>query len=193
MTTRRWPAAIGTVLVMFVGALTAGVTPAQAEHENVPAPDGGASPWHYSERWAITGSYYGQGLHTEKYNDYYAQDWTRNGSATATCGAALYPIYDGMRVDYVGTSSTLPGRLVMSKWIGSYKYDTKYLHMSAIYVRVGQIVDQTTKVGLAGKVNTGSCHLHVGVHRLKGSTWYSIPPKWCGRAYPDDGRLWQGC
>ena len=74
--------ALGAVLAA-VTLLVAQAGPTAAHQDGSPSPNG-VSPWHYTESWAITGSYYGEGYHVDwlngvHYNDYYALDWAIPG------------------------------------------------------------------------------------------------------------------
>src|SRR4051812_19804791 len=82
-------------VVLMSGVLILSSGPAGAHQNATPAPNG-ASPWNYSESWAITGSYYNEGLHVDyangiHYNDAYAMDWAIPGDG---CGKRLYALYD---------------------------------------------------------------------------------------------------
>ena len=82
----------------------------------------------------------------------------------------------------------------MTKVISGVTYRVKYMHMSRIDYNVGGIVDTIDVVGLTGDLGQASgCHIHIGVHRWYNSQWYSIPPRFCGRTYPDNATLWRGC
>lgn len=168
-------------------------SPAAAHNLSTASPNG-VSPWLYSQSWRMAGSWYGEGLHvdmygTSHYNDYYALDFSL---PNAPCNQRLYPIWDGMKVDTVDRSI---GRLTMTKSINGITYRTKYMHMSSINYNPGAIVNTTTIVGYTGNLGQSSgCHLHISTHRWYNGTWYSIPPKFCGRTYPHDhSTYFKGC
>lgn len=181
-------------LLVVVSLFFAG-TPAAAHQNGTPAPNG-ASPWHYSESWAITGSYYGEGFHVDyangaHYNDFYATDWAIPGDG---CGKRLYALYDGMTVTATGGFNN---QVEMQKTINGVRYRVRYLHLSRVSVGNGATVGTNTIVGYSGQTgNAYGCHLHLSVHRLNMSsgTWESIPPQFCGRTYPHDHvTRWKGC
>ena len=175
--------------LVFVGS------PAEAHQNGNPAPNG-ASPWHYSESWAITGSYYGEGYHVDwsgsaHYNDYYATDWAIPG---AGCGKRLYALYDGMTVTATGGYNN---QVEMQKTINGARYRVRYLHLGQVTVGSGATVGTNTIVGYSGATgNASGCHLHLSVHRLNTASgwWESVPPQFCGRTYPHDHvTRWKGC
>ncbi len=185
---------VGVFVVLFM-CLT--LAPQAAAHSSsTPSPNGStsASPWHYSESWTITGSWYGEGLHVDYYNgshysDYYALDFALKGSP---CYKRLYPIWDGMTV---ATVDHTIGRLTMTKYINGVQWRLKYMHMDSINVSVGQTVGTTTIVGYTGnKGQSSGCHLHISTQHWSGSNWVSHPPAFCGRTYPHDHTTaWKGC
>lgn len=157
------------------------------QHVNEPAPNG-VSPWAYNESWRLDGSWYGEGLHTDQYNDYYALDF-----GAGLCNKPLYPMYNNMTVVY--KDATTWGRLDLEVTINGVKYKTKYLHMSSISVNVGAVVGTNTVVGYSGAKQTGTCHLHLNAQKLKSDgLWWGVPPTFCGRQYPHDHTTyWPGC
>lgn len=192
MALARFVKHVTVVLAVVVASAFAAGSPAQAWHSdsNWPAPNG-VSPWLYSESWVISGSWYGEGLHTESYHDYHAIDFA---NPQGGCRRNLYPIWENMQVTYVNHTN---GSLYMTKSIDGWQYRTKYLHMDEIWVSVGNTVGTNNVVGLSGtKGNSTGCHLHLSVHRLHPETgwWHSAPPTFCGRQYPHDHATWfPGC
>lgn len=175
-------------LVAMLGFLMFPASRAMAgPHVWEPAPNG-ASPWLYSESWKLDGSWYGEGLHVDGYNDYYALDF-----GAGLCGKPLYPLYNNMKVVYVDSATW--GRIDMEVTISGVKYKSKYLHLSRITVGVGSIVGTNTIIGYTGSKQTGTCHLHMSIQKLKGDgQWWGIPPTFCGRNYPHDHvTAWRGC
>lgn len=47
----------------------------------------------------------------------------------------------------------------------SYDLIARYLHMKTVFVKVGDLVTQNTKIGLEGKEGTGDFHLHIEFDR----------------------------
>ena len=177
------------LLVSSVIASPGGVS---AHQDSRPAPNG-SSPWHYSESWAITGSWYNEGLHNDyvsgqHYNDANAIDFSIPGDG---CNKRLYAVYNGMRVTDVRPGE---GMLEMQATIGGERYRVRYRHMSSIAVPVGATVGTNTIVGYSGNRGISSgCHLHLSVHRFSDGWWRSIPPTFCGRQYPHDhATRWKG-
>lgn len=182
-------------VMLALGSLTLSTSPAGAHQSSSPAPNG-ASPWHYSESWAMTGNYYNEGLHVDyangiHYNDANAVDWAVPGDG---CGKRLYPLYNGMRVTATGGYNNM---VEMQTTIGGAQYRVRYLHLSRVNVGNGANVGTNTIVGYSGNTgNSVGCHLHLSVHRLNtGSGWWeSVPPQFCGRTYPHDHTTrWKGC
>lgn len=157
------------------------------QHVWEPAPNG-VSPWTYYESWKLDGSWYGEGLHIDDYNDYYALDF-----GVGLCGKPLYPMYNNMTVVYVDPGTW--GRIDMEVTINGVRYKTKYLHLSSITVGVGSIVGTNTVIGYTGSRQTSVCHLHMNIQKLKSDgQWWGIPPTFCGRNYPHDhATAWRGC
>lgn len=183
------------VVALVVGVVVSSSGPAGAHQSPTAAPNG-ASPWHYSESWAITGSYYNEGFHVDyangvHYNDAYAMDWAIPGDG---CGKRLYALYDGMRVTATGGSNNM---VEMQKSINGSAYRVRFLHLSRVNIGAGATVGTSTIVGYSGNTgNSTGCHLHLSVHRLNtGSGWWeSVPPRFCGRTYPHDHvTRWKGC
>jgi murein DD-endopeptidase MepM/ murein hydrolase activator NlpD len=191
----RAAAALVAILSLVLGLGLAPSREVAAHQDPTPSPNG-FSPWHYSESWAITGSWYNEGLHVDyyggvHYNDPYAIDFAVPGDG---CNKRLYALYDGMTVTAVDAGA---GLLEMRKTIGGQQYRVRYRHMNSIIPGVGATVHSTTLVGYSGNRGVSSgCHLHLSVHRFDaGSGWWrSIPPQFCGRTYPHDhSTRFRGC
>ncbi len=158
----------GAVLIaaVLMLALTS-VAPASAHQDSRPAPNG-VSPWHYSEYWAITGSWYGEGYHRDyingvHYNEQNALDfaWPGNG-----CNKRLYPMYNSMTVTRTDAAN---GMIEMRKSIDGLSYRVRYWHLNSINTVPGATVSTSTLIGYSGaKGNAVGCHLHMTVHRLGG-------------------------
>jgi murein DD-endopeptidase MepM/ murein hydrolase activator NlpD len=167
---------------------------ARAHQDSNPSPNG-VSPWYYSESWAITGSWYGEGYHRDyingaHYNDHYALDFAVPG---AGCNRRLYAMYPSMTVTAVDANN---GMMEMQKTIGGVRYRVRYWHMNSFRVGRGAVVGTTTIVGYSGnRGNASGCHLHLSMHRLNSNgSWYSIPPRFCGRTYPHNhSTRFRGC
>ncbi|MCP2322173.1 hypothetical protein HDA40_000680 [Hamadaea flava] len=170
---------------------------AQAHQSSSPSPNG-ESPWLYSDSWVLSGSWYGEGLHTdycgspaEHCSDYYALDFSK---PSAPCYQALYPIWDGMTV---ATVDRTIGRLTMTKKFGTVTWRVKYMHMDTINYNPGAVVGTTTVVGKTGnKGQSSGCHLHISTQAYDSASgaWVSHPPQFCGRTYPHDHTTaWKGC
>jgi len=117
-------------------------------------------PFIAGETWTVggAGSFYGNVLHCNEFNDYYATDWNR----TNDDGAAVLPVADG----FVSDSTCLPG-----EGYGCYVqidhangYRTLYAHLSDRLVNEGDSVHTWTLIGRVGNtglpVGSGS-HLHL--------------------------------
>jgi murein DD-endopeptidase MepM/ murein hydrolase activator NlpD len=148
----------------------------------------GVSPWVYYESWTVTNGY-GTGLHTDQYTDYYALDLVP-GSGSA-CGKPVYPLFNGMTVNYVDSATW--GRIDLTVTIGGVQYKTKYLHLSSITKGVGSVVGPNDVIGYTGNKQTGGCHLHMNVQKLSGGVWYGIKPKFCNTVFSYVGQSWPGC
>jgi len=175
--------------VLFVALLIGSSTSNVSAHQDGNPSPNGASPWHYSESWRLT-NWYGEGLHQDyyngsHYNEHYALDFG------LPCWSRLYPLWDNMRVSRVDNHV-----IEMTKTIDGKQYRLRYMHLNQINVGVGAIVHTTTVIGYSGdKGQATGCHLHMAVHRLGSDGWYySIPPMFCGRTYPQDyATSWRGC
>lgn len=176
-------AAVAAMLAILIFPTTWALA---GQHVNEPAPNG-VSPWIYSEAWVLYGSWYGEGLHVDTYNDYYALDFGNQ------CNKPMYAMYNNMTVNYVDSATW--GRLDLTVNINGVNYKTKYLHLSSITKGVGTIVGTNTIVGYTGSKQTTSCHIHLNTQKLKSDgLWWGIPPTFCGRNYPHDHvTAWSGC
>jgi murein DD-endopeptidase MepM/ murein hydrolase activator NlpD len=186
----RWLAAFVMLLVALLGLF---VGPTAFAHEDSNPSPNGLSPWHWSESWAITGSWYGEGCHVDHaptsdcpysghFNDYYALDFAIPGDG---CWKRVYPVWDVMTVAGRNDSN---GMLDMRKTINGVQYRLRYYHLYNIRVTVGATIGTSTIVGYSGDTGLAlGCHLHMGIHRLgSDGWWHSIPPMFCGRTYPRD-------
>lgn len=180
-----WRAVTIILTILLIASSSVSVS---AHQDSSPSPNG-ASPWHYSESWLLTG-WYGEGLHQDwygssHYNEYYALDFG------LPCGTRLYPLWDGMKVTRVDGHI-----LEMTKTINGTLYRLRYMHLNQINVGIGAIVNTATVVGYSGNQGQSTgCHLHISTHRYNNDGWYySIPPTFCGRTYPHDhATRWKGC
>ena len=176
-------------ILRLAGSILAGLlilTPAAAlGHQNYSLAPNGVSPFIYSNPFTVCGNWYGENTHRDlvngvHYNEHFAVDLCPTGGAF---GKALYPIWNGLRVTYVGASE---GRLDMVGTIGGQQHRLRYRHMDRIFVSVGQSVGTSTVVGTLGsRGNSTGPHLHMSAH-VHGSDglYYSRPLLICGRQIP---------
>ena len=79
----------------------------------------------------------------------------------ASCGTLVYAYASGT-VTEAGWNNTRGNYIVISHGSG---LTTRYLHLSKIYVSVGDSVSVGEKIGAVGKTGYATgCHLHFGVH-----------------------------
>jgi hypothetical protein len=190
------------LVMMLVAGLVAlfGATPAQAHTLNELAPSG-ASPWLYSQSWALTGyGYNTPPTHVDYWTDpsngvtyhladNYALDMTPTGGLSS-CGQPVYPIWDNMTV-YAISSGT--GGMYLRKTINGYVYELKLLHMKNLRYGVGATVGTQNIVGYSSNTGTSSCHLHVAVHKILSGTRYAVRPVFCGREVTVRNTGYKGC
>ncbi len=183
----------GAATLGAAAAFVAGASPSQAYYINELAPSM-ISPWYYSQSWALTGyGYLTAPTHVGYWNGYlisdeYAVDMTPVG--LGACGQPIYPGWDGMTV-YSISSGT--GGVYLRKTINGQLYEEKLLHMTGIRVGVGQTVGTNTVVGYSGATGTGSCHLHLAMHKIVNGTRYAVRPVVCGREITQRGVGYRGC
>ncbi|MCW3842751.1 hypothetical protein ONA70_21865 [Micromonospora yasonensis] len=183
-------------VMMLVASLlwVFGASPAQAHTLNELAPSG-ASPWLYTQSWALTGyGYNTPPTHVDYYNgdhlsDNYALDMTPTGGLSS-CGQPIYPIWDNMKV-YAISSGT--GGMYLRKTIGTQVYELKLLHMKNLKYGVGAVVGPTNVVGYSSNTGTTSCHLHVAVHKIVSGTRYAVRPVFCGYEVTVRNVGYRGC
>lgn len=170
-----------------------GVNQAQAHILNELAPSG-ASPWYYSQSWALTGyGYKTPPTHVDYYQgnhlaDEFALDMTPVGKTA--CGQPIYPIWSSMKV-YAISSGT--GGMYLRRTIGSSVYELKLLHMKNLRYGVGATVGPSNIVGYSSNTGTGSCHLHVAVHKIVNGTRYAVRPVFCGKEITRRDYGYLGC
>lgn len=193
---RRYALKLATIMAMLLATCVFVPSSALAHQSSTPSPDG-ESPWYYTDSWVLSGSWYGEGLHTdycgsppEHCSDYYALDFSKPSNP---CNQNLYPIWDGMTIATIDRSI---GRLTMTKVFNGVTWRIKYMHMETINYSVGRTVGTLNIVGTTGNRGQSSgCHLHISTQALNSSgIWVSHPPMFCGRTYPHDHTTaWRGC
>ena len=139
-------------------------------------------PFIAGETWIVGGggSFYGDGYHTNAYNDYYATDW--NLSSGSDLGKAVLPVADGTVSAIVAppcpTTNPSFGCYVRIDHADGYR--TQYAHLSQVLVTNGATVHTWTLIGKVGNSGTNDPHLHLRFQRNNGG-YYSrcntaIPP-----------------
>ncbi|MCC6189438.1 MAG: M23 family metallopeptidase [Anaerolineales bacterium] len=134
-------------------------------------------PFIAGEAWVVgaAGSFYGNNLHCNPYNDYYATDWNRAGDY----GAAVLPVAHG-QVSYAncdpgpGYGCNIKINHLVSR-TGDY-YQSHYAHLINVdKVSVGLQVSSSHLIALVGETGTtGGVHLHFGYRRLDGGAYRSL-------------------
>lgn len=192
---RQRTAVLATVVALIAAvATTFAGSAAHAHTLNELAPSG-ASPWLYSQSWALTGYGYNTApTHVDYYNgdhlaDNYALDMTPTGGLSY-CGQNVYPIWDNMTV-YAISSGT--GSMYLRKTINGSLYELKLTHMKSLRYGVGATVGTQNVVGYSSNTGTTSCHLHVAVHKIIGGTRYAVRPVFCGREITVRNTGYKGC
>jgi hypothetical protein len=193
---KRWSVRISALVLMLVAGFagTLGASPAEAHTLNEKAPSG-ASPWLYTQSWALTGYGYNTApTHVDTYEgnhlaDNYALDMTPTGGVSCT-RQPIYPIWNDMKV-YAISSAT--GGMYLRKTINGSIYEFKLLHMTGLRYGVGAVVDTTNIVGYAYNTGTTSCHLHVAVHKIISGTRYAVRPVFCGNEVTVRNVGYPGC
>jgi hypothetical protein len=96
--------------------------------------------------------------------------WDVNLPRYADAGKPVYPMAPGRVVRYGGDlepgSGPMAGVLIEHKTPGGALWWTGYLHMrrDSIRVKLGQLVDVSTQLGVIGKTGASNNHLHVAVY-----------------------------
>jgi hypothetical protein len=125
------------------------------------APLGLVLPFEEGSVWTVggNGSFYGEYLHTDDNDDFYATDW--NCCNFDDGGEPLYPIAPG-RVTYAKDSGGGYGNLVQVVHPGEPPFLSGYAHLGDILVDSGDIVFTTTQIGTLGSTGGDwSDHLHM--------------------------------
>ncbi|NJK35124.1 MAG: M23 family metallopeptidase [Oscillatoriales cyanobacterium SM2_2_1] len=111
-------------------------------------------------------------------------------------GDRWHPIHGGIRF-HQGTDLAAPagtpvvaafsGRVEIAAWVGGYglmvvinhnnRYETRYAHLTELFVQEGQEITQGTVIGLVGSTgNSTGPHLHFELwEQIKGE-WYVLDP-----------------
>ncbi len=127
------------------------------------------------ETWMVggttpgSGSFYGEGEHTNANNDYYATDWNRLGDA----GAAVLPVVDGnvSAIQDKPCPGTSYGCYVQINHADGYR--TLYGHLDDVLIANGASVRTSTLIGRVGNTgNSTGSHLHLTFRRNNGG-YYS--------------------
>ncbi len=96
--------------------------------------------------------------------------WDLNLARYADAGKPVYPVAPGRVVRYGGDvapgAGSMAGVLVEHTTAGGERWWSGYLHMrrDSIKVRLGQVVDVNTPLGVIGKTGASNNHLHVAVY-----------------------------
>ncbi|MCB0078927.1 MAG: M23 family metallopeptidase, partial [Anaerolineales bacterium] len=122
----------------------------------------------YTTYWRVGdhGSYFGNGMHCNSNNDYYATDWNRvnsNGSYAGSYGYEVRPVAQGTVVEMYCTQSGFGCRVVVEHNLtgNGTDYRTRYAHLIEVpNVYVGQRVDHWNRLGYVGATGTLIAHLH---------------------------------
>lgn len=133
-----------------------------------------------SGSWEVgnIGSYFGNGLHCNSNNDYYATDWNRR---SASC-AAGYLEDNGQEVRPVASGTVTRADCTDPSGYGcqvqvthSNGLRSRYAHLSAVSVSVNAAVTTATKLGEVGCSGLASCgpHLHLSLLQSVNGTYYS--------------------
>ena len=133
-----------------------------------------------SGSWEVgnIGSYFGNGLHCNSNNDYYATDWNRR---SANC-AAGYLEDNGQDVRPVASGTVSKADCTDPSGYGcqvlvthSNGLRSRYAHLSAISVNVNDPVTTGTKLGAVGCSGLAACgpHLHLSLQQSVNGTYYS--------------------
>jgi Peptidase family M23 len=105
------------------------------------------------------GYFWGDGDHSNGFNDYYAIDWSATSSGGSTGGMQVFPVAGG-RVLQVNQSTTGLGNSVVVQH--PLNVETTYGHLASTNVSVGQWVVTSTPIGVVGSTgNSSGPHLHL--------------------------------
>ena len=114
------------------------------------------------------GSYFGNGLHCNSNNDYYATDWNRRSANCAAGylednGQDVRPVAGGTVSKADCTDPSGYGCQVLVTHSNGLR--SRYAHLSAISVNVNDPVTTGTKLGAVGCSGLPSCgpHLHLSL------------------------------
>lgn len=132
-------------------------------------------PFENGQIWQVgnVGSFYGNYMHCNANNDYYATDWTRvNGS---TQGAKVLPIADGQISDYDSPPCPTTGYgcyVQVDHANGTVR--TLYAHLQSVYQTSGSVNhwEPIGEVGGSGSAG-GAFHLHLTFKSKSSGIYYS--------------------
>ncbi|MBN2737219.1 MAG: peptidoglycan DD-metalloendopeptidase family protein [Spirochaetales bacterium] len=135
-------------------------------------------PFSSGTQWTVggVGYFYGEGTHSNYYNDYYATDWNkgRPGAYESDAGEALFPIADGVVTEVRYNKDNIYGgygnfvRIAHAQGV-----ETLYGHMSSVLVQKDQQVNINTQIGTLGTTgNSTGPHLHMSF-RVNGVSQYA--------------------
>lgn len=80
-------------------------------------------------------------------------------------GSAVVKASERGTVTRAGVLSTYGNTVTIAHVINGKKYETLYAHMSAITVKLGQVVEQGKQIGIKGSTgNSTGVHLHFEIH-----------------------------
>lgn len=133
-----------------------------------------------SGSWEVgnIGSYFGNGLHCNSNNDYYATDWNRRSAGCAAGylednGQEVRPLASGTVTKADCTDPSGYGCQVQVTHSNGLR--SRYAHLSAVSVSVNAAVTTATKLGEVGCSGLAACgpHLHLSLLQSVNGTYYS--------------------
>ena len=153
----------------------------QGQHLDKDSPVPLEAPWNNGDTYVLSGNFYGEGAHSDSFNDYYATDWNKmNTSCDEDRGEPVLAAGTGIAV-FVrnwdpGAGSG--GKIVRIQSNQDPSVTFAIYHLDNVNVSQNESISTLPKqIGTNGKTGVVGCaHIHLRVSQTVNNVIYSIRP-----------------